>query len=113
MPTSSNNQWNPEQAFLEVIEANPGDDAPKLIYADWLDENGGEKLAEFLRIWVLLYRKTINNDHVTGLVRLSMELSDMYVRYSIGNKLDSILTECLNNEVTALNLRLPVTPYFH
>jgi uncharacterized protein (TIGR02996 family) len=29
-----------EKAFLQAIIENPDDDAPRLIYADWLDENG-------------------------------------------------------------------------
>ncbi len=30
-----------ERAFLEAIRETPDDDAPRLIYADWLDEQGG------------------------------------------------------------------------
>ena len=29
-----------EEAFLQDIVANPDDDAPRLIYADWLEEHG-------------------------------------------------------------------------
>jgi uncharacterized protein (TIGR02996 family) len=39
-----------EGAFLQVILENPDDDAPRLIYADWLDENGQPERAEFIRI---------------------------------------------------------------
>lgn len=35
--------------FLEQIIANPDDDGPRLIYADWLDSKGDTKLAEFIR----------------------------------------------------------------
>jgi uncharacterized protein (TIGR02996 family) len=28
-------------AFLRAIEESPGDDTPRLIYADWLEEHGG------------------------------------------------------------------------
>ena len=31
---------NDEAAFLRTILASPGDDAPWLVYADWLDERG-------------------------------------------------------------------------
>jgi uncharacterized protein (TIGR02996 family) len=40
-------------AFLEDITAHPEDDAPRLIYADWLDEFGDEAeraRAEFIRV---------------------------------------------------------------
>src|ERR687897_647125 len=40
------------RAFLDDIIASPEDDAPRLIYADWLDENGDEARAEFIRLQV-------------------------------------------------------------
>jgi uncharacterized protein (TIGR02996 family) len=42
-----------EAAFLNAILASPQDDAPRLIYADWLDERGDElatRKADFLRV---------------------------------------------------------------
>jgi uncharacterized protein (TIGR02996 family) len=42
-----------EAAFLNAILENPQDDAPRLIYADWLDERGdaiAAQKADFLRI---------------------------------------------------------------
>jgi uncharacterized protein (TIGR02996 family) len=35
--------------FLEAINADPDDDAPRLIYADWLEDNGEDERAEFIR----------------------------------------------------------------
>lgn len=43
-----------EQAFLADILANPDDDAPRLIFADWLDDNGQADRAAFLRAQVEL-----------------------------------------------------------
>ncbi|WP_029630127.1 TIGR02996 domain-containing protein [Zavarzinella formosa] len=41
---------HPEQAALwETIRENPHDDAPRLIYADWLEENDDPDRAEFIR----------------------------------------------------------------
>jgi uncharacterized protein (TIGR02996 family) len=37
-------------AFLADIIAHPADDAPRLIYADWLEDNGEEERAEFIRV---------------------------------------------------------------
>lgn len=37
-------------ALLAAIRESPQDDAPRLIYADWLDENGQAERAEFLRV---------------------------------------------------------------
>lgn len=44
---------NHEQAFLQAIRETPHDDAPRLIYADWLEEQGGAARAaraDFIRI---------------------------------------------------------------
>jgi uncharacterized protein (TIGR02996 family) len=46
-----------EQAFLDAIIAAPDDDAPRLIYADWLDEHGHAERAEFIRLQSELARK--------------------------------------------------------
>jgi uncharacterized protein (TIGR02996 family) len=35
--------------FMQEILANPDDDTPRLIYADWLDEYGDSLQAEFIR----------------------------------------------------------------
>ena len=37
-------------AFLQAILDVPDDDAPRLIYADWLDDHGQSDRAEFIRI---------------------------------------------------------------
>jgi uncharacterized protein (TIGR02996 family) len=40
------------QSFLETIAANIDDDSPRLMYADWLDEQGDAARAEFIRVQV-------------------------------------------------------------
>jgi uncharacterized protein (TIGR02996 family) len=37
-------------ALLAAITANPDEDTPRLVYADWLQENGEEARAEFIRL---------------------------------------------------------------
>jgi uncharacterized protein (TIGR02996 family) len=39
-----------DQGFLDDIVAHPDDDAPRLIYADWLEDNGDPHRAEFIRL---------------------------------------------------------------
>jgi uncharacterized protein (TIGR02996 family) len=39
-----------EGAFLQTIREAPADDAPRLIYADWLEEHGRSDRAEFIRV---------------------------------------------------------------
>jgi uncharacterized protein (TIGR02996 family) len=36
--------------FLRDVLADPEDDAPRLVYADWLDEHGDEARAELIRV---------------------------------------------------------------
>jgi uncharacterized protein (TIGR02996 family) len=45
-----------QQDFLRAIIAAPDDDAPRLVYADWLDENGDPERAEFIRLQCELAR---------------------------------------------------------
>jgi uncharacterized protein (TIGR02996 family) len=46
-----------DEAFLRAIADNPADNAPRLIYADWLDERGDSR-AEFLRVQSALGKQT-------------------------------------------------------
>lgn len=43
-----------EMACRDAIEAEPDDDAPRLIYADWLEENGQDREGMILRLQVEL-----------------------------------------------------------
>jgi uncharacterized protein (TIGR02996 family) len=44
------------EPFLRAICENPADDAPRLVYADWLDEHGQPDRAEFIRLQIRLAR---------------------------------------------------------
>jgi uncharacterized protein (TIGR02996 family) len=43
-------------AFLKAIRDSPDDDTPRLVFADWLTENGEESRAEFIRVQCELER---------------------------------------------------------
>ena len=43
-----------DEVFLQDILARPEDDAPRLVYADWLDDHGDETRAEFIRLQIEL-----------------------------------------------------------
>jgi uncharacterized protein (TIGR02996 family) len=45
-----------EQAFLDDILAHPDEDAPRLIFADWLEDHGDEVRARFIRLQCRLAR---------------------------------------------------------
>ena len=44
-------------ALLAAIHAAPEDDAPRLVYADWLEEHGEVERAEFIRIQIEMRRE--------------------------------------------------------
>lgn len=39
-----------QAAFIKAIVQSPDDDLPRLVYADWLEENGSSDRAEFIRV---------------------------------------------------------------
>jgi uncharacterized protein (TIGR02996 family) len=45
-----------EKAFLQAIVKNPDDDTSRLVYADWLEEQGDAARAEFIRVQIELAR---------------------------------------------------------
>lgn len=42
------------EGLLRGVSENPDDDAPRLVYADWLDEHGDARQAEFIRVQIQL-----------------------------------------------------------
>lgn len=47
-----------ERAFRLEIAVQPDDDTPRLVYADWLDENGQPERAEYIRTAVEYHTET-------------------------------------------------------
>ena len=45
-----------EDALLAAIAAHPEEDTPRLMYADWLDENGQSLRTEFIRVQIEVSR---------------------------------------------------------
>lgn len=46
-----------ERGLLGDVIANPDDDAPRLIYADWLEDNGRAWRGELIRLQVAIHRR--------------------------------------------------------
>jgi uncharacterized protein (TIGR02996 family) len=65
-------------ALMRAICDSPDDDAPRLVYADWLDENGDPRQAEFIRehiaIGKLPYWKYEQHPETTRLLQLWRDL---------------------------------------
>lgn len=61
-----------EQGLLAAICAYPDDDTPRMVFADWLEENGQSERAEFIRVQVELSRtRTQCDPNCIGRSRLS------------------------------------------
>jgi uncharacterized protein (TIGR02996 family) len=43
---------NKARGFLEDIVAHPDDDTPRLVFADWLEDEGDGERAEFIRVQI-------------------------------------------------------------
>jgi uncharacterized protein (TIGR02996 family) len=62
------------EAFLEAILADPAADAPRLVFADWLDEHGDHVRAEFIRVQIALAGLEHHDPRRPALARREREL---------------------------------------
>ena len=62
-----------DDAFLQDILANPDDDTPRLIYADWLEERGDPR-GEFIRVQCRLARMSAGDQRRPPLEQQEREL---------------------------------------
>ena len=53
-------------AFMRAIRERPADNTPRLVFADWLQENGDEPRAEFIRAQVELAAGGMRHTHTAG-----------------------------------------------
>lgn len=53
-----------ERAFLKAIQEQPGDETARLVYADWLDENGKPRHAIYLRAVAEIRKQTQEIDKI-------------------------------------------------
>jgi uncharacterized protein (TIGR02996 family) len=52
-----------EEAFLADIREHPSDDTPRLIFADWLEENGDPDRGQFIRLQVIAAQEGYPEKH--------------------------------------------------
>jgi uncharacterized protein (TIGR02996 family) len=65
-------------AFLGAIHDDPDDDTPRLVYADWLEEQGDSERAEFIRVQCALERLAEDDPRRAGLEGRERELRRRY-----------------------------------
>ena len=63
-----------QAAILRTILDNPDDDTPRLVLADWLDENGEADRAEFIRVQIDLSRLAVSSPQASSLKSREQEL---------------------------------------
>lgn len=68
-----------ERAFFDRIRDEPDDDGPRLMYADWLDENGQPERAEFIRLQCALARLPDEDPRRPAIRERDRELSEANV----------------------------------
>jgi uncharacterized protein (TIGR02996 family) len=66
------------KSLLRGVIASPYDDAPRLVYADWLEEHGQPERAEFIRGQIELARLPVDDDRRVALERREKQLRDQY-----------------------------------
>ncbi len=64
-------------ALLAAVCAAPDDDLPRLVFADWCDENGAADRAEFIRVQIEL-EKGVKGKKLTALRKREQELLTGY-----------------------------------
>lgn len=65
-------------ALLAACRARPGDDLPRLVLADWLNENGQPERGEFIRIQVEVSHPTADVERIRRLKKREAELLAEY-----------------------------------
>jgi uncharacterized protein (TIGR02996 family) len=69
---------NHHEAFLQAVIESPDDDAPRLVYADWLDEHDDPARAEFIRVQCSLARMPAGDLRRPALQQRETELLGQY-----------------------------------
>src|SRR5262249_32889270 len=67
-------EMSQHEAFLRSIIEAPEDDAPRLVYADWLEDQGDLERAEFIRVQCRLAEMDEDDPLRSGLLRREYEL---------------------------------------
>ena len=94
-----------EDAFLAAIADAPLDDAPRLVYADWLQDRGQEAKAEYVRTVVRLLHSPEDAAAVERCLALADGLDPQW-RQAVGGRFEVVMTGVGGIHVATLVLRL-------
>lgn len=73
--------------FIRAIIGNPDDDAPRLVFADWLEERGESERAEFIRVQIELARLPEGDRRRRRLEERERELLEQHTLLWFGERL--------------------------
>jgi uncharacterized protein (TIGR02996 family) len=79
-----------EASLLNAVVASPFDDAPALVYADWLLEHGDEPRSEYLRGVVRLAAEWGGADALARLVAVAENIDPAW-RHKVGARFEVVL----------------------
>jgi uncharacterized protein (TIGR02996 family) len=96
-----------EDALLAAVAAAPLDDAPRLVYADWLQDRGDEARADYLRAVVALTHPPEQPAAVEKCVALADTL-DADWRRAVGGRFEVVLEGSAAMQLVAFLLRMVV-----
>jgi uncharacterized protein (TIGR02996 family) len=74
-----------DKAFIQAIRDEPDDDAPRLVYADFLEDQGRSERAEFIRVQCELTRGVRDRGRSLELLRRLRELVRRHREEWLGN----------------------------
>jgi uncharacterized protein (TIGR02996 family) len=97
-----------EDALLAAIAAAPLDDAPRLVYADWLQDRGDDAKAEYVRTVVALLHPPEDLAVVERCIALAEDL-DADWRQAVGGRFEVMLEGALGVELAAFVLRMAMS----
>ncbi|MBY0458183.1 MAG: TIGR02996 domain-containing protein, partial [Gemmataceae bacterium] len=72
---------NDHDALLRAIGEHPEEDTPRLVYADWLEENDQPERADFVRNQIALGQPGLTNDERYPLVMKNVHYLREWVPY--------------------------------
>ena len=94
-----------EEALLAAIAAAPLDDAPRLVYADWLQEREADEEAEYVRAVVALSHPPEDRTLVERCIALAEDL-DADWRQAVGGRFEVVLHGSAGVHLTTLLVSL-------
>ncbi len=92
-------------ALLAAICANPEDDTPRLVFADWLDENGSAKWAELIRVECELARLADDGSSAEAMFRFLSHADEGAIRSVDWSEVDSEIARRVQLSMRATLLR--------